>query len=73
MSAIILRIIIYAAIAWFVYASARRIWRDFSKPFRAETPPRATPDLKQRPGPEVIDLKRDADGVFRPPGDREGR
>ncbi|MDR3475326.1 MAG: hypothetical protein P4M09_27060 [Devosia sp.] len=72
MSAIILRIIIYAAIAWFIYASARRIWRDATKPFRAAPPPQAAPDLKQRPGPEVIELKRDADGVFRPPG-KEGR
>ena len=70
MSAIILRIIIYAAIAWFVYAGARRIWRDIAKPFRPEAPPRPTPSFKQQKGPEVIDLKRDADGVYRPPEDR---
>ena len=67
MTAILLRIIIYAAIIGFVYVSARRIWRDFTKQFRAEEKQIHERDLRERDAPGVITLQRDKDGTFRPP------
>ena len=72
MTAILLRIIIYVAIAAFVYYTARKIWRDLSGPFRGPTPPPIRPDAgAKQEQPQVIDLTRDADGVYRPPGERK--
>lgn len=73
MSAIILRFLIYAAIAGFIYFGLRKIWRDWTKAFRADDTARHTRDLNERQRPDVIDLKRDNDGVFRPPEDRDRR
>jgi len=78
MTAILLRLIIYAAIAAFVWFGVRRLWRDMTAPFRGGTNPgqapgpRPGPKVDERRTPEVIELKRGADGVYRPPGD-EGR
>ncbi len=73
MSAIILRLIIYAAIIGFIYFGIRKIWRDWTKAFRADDTARHARDLNERQRPDVIDLKRDNDGVFRPPEDRDRR
>ena len=73
MTAILLRIVIYALIIGFVYFSARKIWRDLKAQFNGPAAPRPQPNIKQSPPPNVIDLKRGADGVFRPPGEGEGR
>ena len=73
MTAILLRIIIYAAIIGFVYFTARRLWRDLSNQFRGPAAPRPAPKVNERQPPDVIELKRGDDGVYRPPGDREGR
>lgn len=74
MTGIILKIIIFAAIAWFVVSGLRKLWFDLSKPFRnAAAPPRPAPNLKEPRGPNVIDLERDTDGVYRPPGERDRR
>jgi hypothetical protein len=70
MTAILLRIIIYVAIFAFVYFGAKRLWRDLTGQFRADDNAKRQRDLKDRQRPDVIDLKRDADGVYRPPGDR---
>ena len=61
------RIVIFAAIAIAIYVGVRRIWRDFTKPFRAEETAIHQRDLKERDAPGVITLKRDKDGTFRPP------
>ena len=73
MTAILLRIIIYVAIAAFVYFGARKIWRDLTGPFRGTMqPPPVRPDARARQEqPQVIDLTRDDDGVYRPPGERK--
>jgi hypothetical protein len=74
MTGIILKIIIFAAVAWFVVSGLRKLWRDLSKPFRNDAPPPGpAPNLKEQRGNNVIDLQRDADGVYRPPGDRDRR
>lgn len=71
MTAIILRVLIYAAIAGFVYFGARRIWRDLTGQFKADDKAKRARDIKERASPDVIDLKRDNDGVYRPPDDRD--
>jgi hypothetical protein len=76
MTAILLRIIIYVAIAAFVYFGAKRLWRDFTAPFRSNepaAPPPRGPSAKvdQKKSPDVIELERGADGVYRPPGKRD--
>ena len=70
MTAILLRIIVYVAIFAFVYYGARKIWRDLTGQFRADDRNKRQRDLKERANPDVIELKRGADGVYRPPGDR---
>jgi hypothetical protein len=71
MTGILLRIIIYVAIFGFVYFGIRRVWRDLAAQFRGDDTAKRTRDLKERARPDVIDLKRDADGVYRPPSKRE--
>ena len=71
MTAILLRIIIYAAIIGFVYFSVRRVWRALTSQFRTDDKNKRSRDLQERARPDVIDLKRDSDGVYRPPEDRD--
>ena len=73
MSAIILKFLIVAAIFAFIYFGIRKIWRDWTGAFKADDTARRTRDLNERQRPDVIDLKRDADGVYRPPEDRDRR
>jgi hypothetical protein len=73
MSAILLRLIIYVAIAALIYFGVRRIIRDFKNQFRSDDKARRDRDLSERERPDVIDLKRDRDGIFRPPGDQTPR
>jgi hypothetical protein len=73
-TAILLRIIIYVAIAAFVWFGVRRLWRDLTAPFRTgPVAPKPAPKVDQRKSPDVIELERGADGVYRPPGERKGR
>ena len=67
MTAVLLRVIIIVGIAVAIYLGIRRIWRDFTKQFRAEEKAIHDRDLKERDQPGVITLKRDKDGTFRPP------
>ncbi len=64
---ITLRIIIFAAIGVAIYLGVRRIWRDWTGQFRTEDKVIHQRDLKERARPDVITLKRDKDGTFRPP------
>ena len=73
MSGILLKIIIYVAIIGFIYFGIRRIVRDFKNQFRRDDKVRHARDLNERQRPDVIDLKRDRDGIFRPPGDETTR
>ncbi len=71
MTGILIRVIIYAAIIGFIYFGARKIWRDWTAQFRAVDRKRHDRDLQERARPDVIDLKRDGDGIFRAPGDQD--
>lgn len=70
----ILRIIIFLVLAAIVYFGVRRIWRDWTGQFRkldeAARKKVRERDLRERERPDVITLKRDEDGTFRPPDDR---
>lgn len=70
MTAILLRIIIYAAIFAFIYFGAKRLWRDLKNQFRSDDQAKKERVQQERQRPDVIDLKRDSDGVYRPPDER---
>lgn len=67
MTAIALRILVIALIAGAIWLGVRRIWRDWTSQFRAEDKAVHERDLEERQRPDVITLKRDKDGTFRPP------
>ena len=67
MTGLLLRVVVIAVIAIFIYTGVRRIWRDWTKQFRAEDEAVHRRDLEERKRPDVITLKRDKDGTFRPP------
>jgi hypothetical protein len=66
---ILIRIVILALIFGAIVFGIRRIWRDWTKQFKAEEAEIHQRDLKERERPDVITLQRDKDGTFRPPGD----
>jgi hypothetical protein len=66
---VLLRIIIITIIAGAIYFGIRRIWRDWTRQFRAEEKAIRDRDRRERDAPGVITLKRDKDGTFRPPED----
>jgi len=70
MSALLLRIAVYAVIAGGIYLGIRSIVRDWRGRFRDLDREQRERDLKQRAAPGVIELKRDQDGVYRP-GDKK--
>jgi hypothetical protein len=63
----LLRILVLALIFGAIWWGIRRIWRDWTKQFRAEEREIHQRDLQERKRPDVVTLKRDADGTFRPP------
>jgi hypothetical protein len=67
MTAMLLRIIIFAAIGLAIYLGVRRIWRDWKGQFKAVDQARHERDVQERARPDVITLKRDKDGTYRPP------
>ena len=67
MTGIALRILIFALIAGAIYLGVRRIWRDWRKQFKTEDEAIHQRDLEERKRPDVITLKRDKDGTYRPP------
>ena len=67
MTGLLLKIVVFLLVALAIYTGVRRIWRDFTKQFRAEETAVHQRDLKERDAPGVITLKRDKDGTFRPP------
>jgi hypothetical protein len=66
----LLRILLFVALALFVYFGIRRIWKDWSNKFNrdAEEAKRLARerDRVERQQPGVIDLKRGDDGTYRP-------
>jgi len=71
MSAFALRILVFLVVAGAVYFGVRKIWRDWKAQFRALDARQHQRDLRERQRPDVIDLKRSSDGVFRP-NDKDG-
>ena len=69
----ILRIAIFVGIALAIYLGVRRIWRDWKGEFKAVDKAKRERDLKERARPDVITLKRDKDGTFRPGDDPDKR
>jgi hypothetical protein len=64
---LILRIALFAAIGLAIYLGVRRIWRDWKGQFKAVDRARHERDLRERARPDVITLRRDKDGTYRPP------
>ncbi len=69
MSAIFLRLLIYAIIIGAIYFGIRRIINDWRQRFRAMDQQTRERDLKERDEPNVVNLQPDEDGVFRPKDD----
>ena len=67
MTVVLLRVVLFVAIGLAIFVGARRIWRDWTKQFRTEDQEVRQRDLSERTRPDVITLKRDADGTFRKP------
>jgi hypothetical protein len=73
MTATIIRIILFALIGLAIWWGLRRIWRDWTGEFKAIDKAKRQRDLKERARPDVITLKRDKDGTFRPGDDPDKR
>ena len=71
MSAILLRLLVYAIVGGAIYAGIRRILGDWKKQFRAQDQSDRERDIRESQRPDVVELKRDRDGVFRPDGDEK--
>jgi hypothetical protein len=70
MSAMLLRVLIFAIIGALVFWGVRRIWREWRGEAKRVDEAVRQRDLRERARPDVITLKRDKDGTFRP-GDGE--
>lgn len=69
MSAVILRIVVLLVLAAMIYFGVARILRDWRARFRDLDNQARERDLRERQRPDVIDLERGNDGVFRPGDD----
>lgn len=69
----ILRIVIFVIIGLAIFLGIRRIWRDWKGEYKAVDKAKRDRDLKERARPDVITLKRDKDGTFRPGDDPDKR
>jgi hypothetical protein len=66
MTAILIRLLVFAALFGVIYMGVRAIKRQWMAHFRAIGDQRRQADKMASKSPEVIDLKRSGDGVFRP-------
>jgi cytoskeletal protein RodZ len=66
MSYMLIRVLIFILIFGAIFLGARRIWRDWKNQFKAVDKARQEADIKERERPDVIELKRNKDGVYRP-------
>lgn len=73
MSAVLLRFLLYGLILGAIYFGLRRILRDWKSRFSEIDQKTRERDQRERQRPDVIDLKRGKDGVFRPGGRKDGR
>ena len=71
MTALIFRILIFVAVGLAIAWGVRKIWRDWKGQFRAEDKAKLERDRAERDrakrSDDMITLKRDKDGKFRPP------
>lgn len=73
MTGTLLRILLFVAIGLAIFWGLRRIWRDWKGEFKAIDKAKRARDLNERARPDVITLKRDKDGTFRPGDDPDKR
>jgi hypothetical protein len=73
MSYMIFRVIVILLIFGAIFLGVRRIWRDWTGHSKAVDKARHARDLQERARPDVIDLKRNKDGVYRPGDDDDRR
>lgn len=64
-----LRLLLYAVIIGAIFIGVRRIMKDWSQRFRDLDKQARDRDLRERQRPDVIELKRSDDGVYRPDDD----
>ena len=69
----IIRIAVFVGIGLAIYLGVRRIWRDWKGEYKAVDKAKRERDLAERARPDVITLKRDKDGTFRPGDDPNKR
>ena len=66
----LLRILLITFLGLLIYFGIRRIWMDWSTKFKKDDEQariaRRARDLAERQRPDVIDLKQDKDGTYRP-------
>lgn len=67
MTSLLIKLVIFLAIAAAIYLGVRRIWRDWRGEFRRIDKARHERDLRERARPDVVTLRRDKDGRYRPP------
>ncbi len=71
----LLRILLIVGLGLLIYFGIRRIWMDWSKKFKQDDEQarlaRRQRDLADRQRPDVIDLKQDKDGTYRPKDRRD--
>lgn len=72
MTGTLLRVLIFTGVILLILWGVRKIWRDWTGQFKEIDKAKHERDLEERQRPDVITLKRDKDGKFRPPED-EGR
>ena len=60
-----LKVLLFVALGLAIFLGLRRIWRDWRKQFKALDKADHERDLRERARPDVVTLKRSADGVFR--------
>lgn len=73
----LLRVLIFLALAIVIYLGIAKIWRDWTRQFKSDDEEarrlRRERDQREREKPGIIDLKRDQDGRFRPDEDDKRR
>ena len=69
MSGILFKLAIFLVVAGAIFLAVRRIWRDWRGEYRRIDKQRHDRDVRERARPDVVTLKRDKDGHFRPPQD----
>ena len=71
----LLRILLFTALIVLIYLGIRRIWKDWTGKFKADEEQariaQRERDAAERQRPDVIDLKRDDDGTYRPQDQRD--